>query len=111
MFGNTRQAYYEKLKYISKKVLTSEIILSLVKDTRIDFPRMGANKMLFHLRPKLYSMGLDIGRDAFVPLLAENHLLVTRRRSKRKHFLQHRFISTPICTGLHTHCAESAMGQ
>ena len=71
LFGNTRQAYYEKLKYISKKVLTSEIILSLVKDTRIDFPRMGANKMLFHLRPKLYSMGLDIGRDAFVPLLAD----------------------------------------
>jgi len=76
--------------------LTSEIILSLVKDTRIDFPRMGANKMLFHLRPKLYSMGLDIGRDAFVPLLAENHLLVTRRRSKRKTtFSQHRFYKYP----------------
>ena len=52
--------------------------------------------MLFHLRPKLYSMGLDIGRDAFVPLLAENHLLVTRRRSKRKTtFSQHRFYKYP----------------
>ncbi|WP_300283892.1 MULTISPECIES: hypothetical protein [Bacteroidales] len=53
--------------------MKSEILLSLVKDTRIDFPRMGANKMLLYLRPKLYGMGLDIGRDAFVSLLAENH--------------------------------------
>lgn len=76
--------------------MKSEIILSLVKDTRIDFPRMGANKMLLYLRPKLYSMGLDIGRDAFVSLLAENHLLVTRRRSKRKTtFSQHRFYKYP----------------
>lgn len=58
-------------------------------------------------------MGLDIGRDVFVSLLAEKHLLVTRRRSKRKTTLsRHGFYGIPqYDAGLHAHYAESAMGQ
>lgn len=96
LFGYTRQAYYEKMKYIGHKMLESDMILSLAKDARIDFPRMGTNKLLHYLRPKFYQIGMDIGRDAFANLLAENNMLVKRNRSKRKTtFSQHRFYKYP----------------
>lgn len=77
-------------------MLESDIILSLARDTRIDFPRMGANKLRIYLQPKFEMMGIDIGRDAFASLLADNHMLVKRKRSKRKTtFSQHRFYKYP----------------
>lgn len=77
-------------------MLESEIILSLVRDTRVDFPRMGANKLRIYLQPKFELMNIDIGRDAFFALLADHHMLVKRKRSKRKTtFSQHRFYKYP----------------
>ena len=77
-------------------MLESDVLLSLAKEVRVDFPRMGANKMLLYLRPKLHQMNLNIGRDAFTSLLAENHMLVKRNRSKRKTtFSRHRFYKYP----------------
>jgi transposase InsO family protein len=78
------------------KMLESDIILTLAKEVRKDFPRMGANKLLLYLRPNLSKMGLDIGRDAFASLLSENRMLVKRKRSKRKTtFSKHRFYKYP----------------
>lgn len=77
-------------------MLESDIILSMARDTRVDSPGMGANKLRIYLQPKLEIMGIDIGRDAFASLLADNHMLVKRRRSKRKTtFLHHRFYKYP----------------
>lgn len=77
-------------------MLASDVILSLAKAARVDFPRMGANKLLHYIRPRLSQMGLDIGRDAFATLLAENDMLIKRSRSRRKTtFSQHRFYKYP----------------
>ena len=77
-------------------MLESDLILSLARDTRVNFPRMGANKLRIYLQPKFEMMGIDIGRDAFANLLADNHMLVKRKRSRRKTtFSRHRFYKYP----------------
>ncbi len=77
-------------------MLESDIILTLARAARVDFPRMGANKLRIYLRPKFEAMGISIGRDAFAALLAENRMLVHRPRSKRKTtFSRHRFHKYP----------------
>jgi transposase InsO family protein len=77
-------------------MLESDLILSLTRDARVDFPRMGANKLRIYLKPKFEKMGIDIGRDAYASLLADNHMLVHRKRSKRKTtFSHHRFYKYP----------------
>jgi putative transposase len=77
-------------------MLESDVILSLARDTRVYFPRMGANKLRIYLQPKFEIMGIDIGRDAFASLLADNQMLIKRKRSKRKTtFSHHRFYKYP----------------
>jgi transposase InsO family protein len=84
LFGRSRQAYYARTNYVSVKNLQKNVILSLVRETRKDFPRMGVRKLLVYLRPKFETMGLHIGRDAFFELLYQNFMLVRRFRNKRK---------------------------
>jgi len=84
LFGKSRQAFYGRTKYISLKKTQEEVILSLVREVRKDFSRMGARKLLIYLAPKFDAMGLGIGRDAFIELLYQNRLLVRRPRNKRK---------------------------
>lgn len=96
LFSRTRQAYYERLKYKVIKMLESDIILSMAREARVDFPRMGANKVRMYLRPRFEVMGIDIGRDAFAGLLADHHMLANRKRSKRKTtFSHHRYYKYP----------------
>ena len=64
--------------------MEEDIILSLVRETRKDFPRMGGRKLLIYLRCRLEAMDVHIGRDAFYELLYRNFLLVRRTRNKRK---------------------------
>jgi hypothetical protein len=53
---------------------------------------MGANKLRIYLIPKFEQVGLHIGRDTFLNLLADNHMLVKCSRSRRKTiFSHHRF--------------------
>ena len=93
LFGNSRQAYYERTRYVCVKKTQEEIILSLVAGIRKDFPRMGARKMLIYLDSKFEDMGIhtayfvhstSIGRDAFFDLLDQNNLLVRVPRKRRK---------------------------
>ncbi|KAA6330907.1 hypothetical protein EZS27_020445, partial [termite gut metagenome] len=77
-------------------MLESDILLTMSREARKDFPRMRANKLLLYLRPKLDQIGLKIGRDAFSALLADHHMLVKRIRSRRKTtFSHHRFYKYP----------------
>jgi len=68
----------------------------MVREVRHDMPRIGAKKLHLKLTPKLDAMGINIGRDALASLLAENNMLVRRKRSKRKTtFSRHRFLKYP----------------
>jgi transposase InsO family protein len=84
LFGKSRQAYYERSRYIAATSVEEETILSLVREVRKDFPRMGARKLLIYLRPKFEAMHLHIGRDAFIELLYRNFLLVRKVKNRRK---------------------------
>jgi len=84
LFGKSRQAYYERLNYVASINLEEDPILSLVREVRKDFPRMGVRKLLIYLQPKLESMGIQIGRDALFELLYRNFMLIRRYRNKRK---------------------------
>jgi transposase InsO family protein len=84
LFGKSRQAYYCRLRYVYVKTVEEDVILSLVREIRKDFPRMGGRKLLVHLRPKFEAMEIRISRDAFYSLLYRNFMLVKRVRNKRK---------------------------
>jgi len=84
LFGKSRQAYYEQSHYIKFKSVEDDVILTLVREVRKDFPRMGARKLLIYLKPKFETMNINIGRDAFLELLYQNFMLVRRVRNKRK---------------------------
>lgn len=84
LFGNSRQAYYERERYISHCHLEEDVVLSLVRDVRKDFPQMGCKKLLVFLQYRFKQAGIEIGRDAFIDLLRRNQMQVKRRRSSRK---------------------------
>jgi len=84
LFGKSRQAYYERTHNVAAVSLEEETILSLVREVRKDFPRMGVRKLQVYLQPKFESMRIQIGRDAFFELLYRNFMLVRRYRNKRK---------------------------
>ena len=84
VFGYSRQAYYERRNYLYRECLQEEVVVSLVRDVRKEFPRMGARKMLVYLEPQFSKMDLFVGRDSFLSLLERNSLLLRRKRSKRK---------------------------
>ena len=103
LFGKSRQGYYERSHYISDRVMEEDVILSLVREVRKDFPRMGARKLLVYLKPELNAMNICISRDAFIELLYRNFMLVRRIRNKRKTtFSNHRMRKYPNLTAGYT---------
>jgi hypothetical protein len=64
--------------------MEKDVIVSLVREARKDFPRMGGKKLLIYLASKFEAMDIHIGRDAFFELLYRNFMLVRRIRNKRK---------------------------
>jgi transposase InsO family protein len=84
LFGKSRQAYYERSHYIAIKSMEEDVIVSLVREVRKDFPRMGSRKLLVYLQPKFEAMNIQIGRDGFIDLLYRNFMLVRRSRNKKK---------------------------
>jgi transposase InsO family protein len=59
------------------------VIIKLVKEIRQQMPRIGTRKLQYMLTEKLAKHGITIGRDKLFDLLAENGLLVRRRKRKR----------------------------
>lgn len=84
LFGKSRQAYYERSQYIASRMLEEDVVLSLVRKARKDFPRMGSRKLMIYLKPSFERLGIRIGRDAFIELLSRNFMLVRRSRNKKK---------------------------
>ncbi len=83
MFGKSRQAYYQRKKYVFKQEAKSEILLQLIARERKYMPRLGGRKLLKRIQPKLPEE-LQIGRDSFFRFLKEEGFLVRKRRYKAK---------------------------
>ena len=64
MFGKSRQAYYQRIKYNYKEEVKEEILLQLVENQRKLMPKIGGRKLLEIIQPWLPEE-LDLGRDCF----------------------------------------------
>lgn len=81
LFGRSRQAYYQRVKYNYKEEVRSEILLQLVEKERKLMPRIGGRKLLLRIQPRLPEE-LYLGRDLFFDFLKEKGLLVRKRRNR-----------------------------
>ena len=82
LFGLSRQAYYKHHWGVLDRNKTGEIILKLVRKIRETHPRIGTRKLHQMLQPLLIEHEIKIGRDGLFNLLANNHLLIRRRKRK-----------------------------
>ena len=81
LFGKSRQAYYQRLKYNYKEEVKAEILLQLIAKERKKMPRLGGRKLLVRIQPKLPGE-LYLGRDSLFDFLREKGLLVRKRRNQ-----------------------------
>jgi transposase InsO family protein len=83
LFGNTRQAYYQRIAYNYKEAAKEDILLQLIYQERKLMPRLGGKKLLVKIQPRLPGE-LQMGRDAFFDFLKRHNLLVRKKRYKVK---------------------------
>jgi len=96
LFGKTRQAYYDTTRRVEKQNFEDALLVDLVKKERKIAKRVGGKKLYLILKPLIISHGIKIGRDQFFEVLRCNHLLVKRRRKRKKTtFSRHAFRKYP----------------
>lgn len=83
LFGKSRQAYYQRKKYVYSEVLKEDILLQMVEKQRKLMPRIGGRKLLELIQPGLIGE-LSMGRDCFFDFLRNHGLLVRKRRQSTR---------------------------
>ena len=83
MFGLSRQAYYKHLQSQGKVLNQNYMVVQLVESIRQKHPRMGTRKIYHLIKQDLDDQGIKIGRDALFSILADEGLLIRKR--KRMH--------------------------
>lgn len=81
-FGLSRQAYYQNNNRAIGEVIKEDIILKEVFEIREKHSRLGGRKLYGKLQPFFREHKIKMGRDAFFRLLAENNLLIKKRKSR-----------------------------
>lgn len=76
----SRQNYYAARRFRQRREVDEALILALVKRERKVQPRLGGRKLRHLLEADLEEAGVNVGRDRFFELLAENDLLVAPKR-------------------------------
>ena len=82
MFGYSRQRYYRSIKNTAKNKGRASLVVEMVRELRIQMPRLGARKLYFLLEPKLSKLG--VGREKLFKILKANHLLIKPLKSYHK---------------------------
>jgi len=82
LFGLSRQAYYKYNWDVLDRSKTDEITLALVREIRETHPRIGTRKLHQMLQPLFIKHKIKMGRDGLFNLLANNHLLIRRRKRR-----------------------------
>lgn len=83
-FGMHRDAYYKIKVRKHKKESVSNQVLGLVKEERIDQPRVGTRKLYEALQTCFQTNGLKVGRDKLFDILREHDMLVKRKKASCK---------------------------
>jgi transposase InsO family protein len=97
LLGNSRQAYYQGVKYQQKEAFQDDLIIEEVLQYRKHQKRLGTRKLLEEMEAFLELHCFKIGRDAMFTLLDERGLLVRKRKRKGPltTFSRHRFKKYP----------------
>jgi putative transposase len=108
LFGYSRQAFYKQQRLQIVKQSTDALILQQVIHIRKEQPRCGTRKLLVMLQPFFKKQRIKIGRDTFFLLLAENKLLIRKRKrsthtTNSKHFFRRYPNLVAHFTPLHAH--------
>lgn len=97
--GMSRQNYYARRTLRSRRWVDGELVMQLVRQERQWQPRLGARKLRVLLREPLAKAGVRLGRDRFLEVLREFHLLLPPRRSENPR-TTNSYHSLPIFTNL-----------
>ena len=82
LLGYSRQSYYQYKKYLQQEAYESDLIIAEVLKYRAYQKYIGTRKLLSEMQIFLAIHHFSIGRDALFSLLADNGLLVRRRKRK-----------------------------
>ena len=80
LLGITRQAYYQHFWQQEATGIEESLVLSEVLKIRKDHRVMGGRKLYEKIHPFLLEHQIKMGRDALFDLLADNGLLVKKKR-------------------------------
>jgi len=83
LFGKTRQAFYKRKNNDHQLGLEMAIVLDKVEQIRASQKRLGTRKLHRMLSQTLQNHKIRLGRDRFFNLLAENGMLVRKRKRKK----------------------------
>lgn len=79
LLGINRQVYYRSIKINSNTRKLIEKVLAMVREVRLQMPRIGTRKLFYLLLDKLKP--LKVGRDRLFSILKANNLLIRPKRS------------------------------
>lgn len=82
LLGITRQAFYQHFWLRQDVNIQQELLLRQVRNIRKIHPAMGGRKVHYLLQSFLLEHQIKIGRDGLFDLLADNGLLIRKRRRK-----------------------------
>lgn len=82
LLGVTRQAYYQHFWHQSSITTEQELVLKEIKQIRKNHRYMGTRKLFEMIQPFLLEHGIKMGRDALFDLLADNKMLVRKKRRR-----------------------------
>ena len=79
-FSVSRQYYYKTIKAREREEVDHQWIIQKVLEIRSQMPMLGTRKLYYLLGSEIKKLSKPIGRDKFFDLLAENGLLIRRKR-------------------------------
>ena len=97
-FGESRQAYYKRLRTKKRNDMKEERIMELVHEIRRKLPFIGGRKLYWMLKDKFRAENIRIGRDKLFDILRDRGELVYRKRryarttNSRHHFTRYKNI-------------------
>ena len=83
-YGMHRDAYYKIKARKQQKEAVDKKVLELVKEERIEQPRVGTRKLYEALCTLFVLEGLKVGRDKLFDILREHDMLVKRKKASCK---------------------------
>lgn len=84
LFGISRQAVYQQESRIAHRFKELELVKEKVQQVRRSMPRLGTRKLHYLLASELRSLGIKMGRDGLFRFLADENMLIKRRKNYTK---------------------------